>query len=62
MLYAAKLGDVDTMKELLARGYVVNCSNEEQGRSTPLHEACSFGHKRAVEFLIAEGAWVISKF
>jgi len=39
----------------LAAGTVVNEANVN-GRGTPLHFAAAFGHKEAVELLIANGA------
>ena len=56
MHFAARKGDVEVMKALIGRGYVVNCMTFEL--VTPLHEASSRGHVRAVQFLIDEGAWV----
>lgn len=56
MHYAAGKGNVEVMKVLINRGFVVNCMTIEL--VTPLHEASSKGHVHAVQFLINEGAWV----
>lgn len=56
MHYAARKGDVELMKALIKRSYVVNCMTFEL--VTPLHEASSKGHLEAVQYLIDEGAWV----
>ena len=47
---AAKTGNIEAVKQHLAAGTNVN------GRGTPLHFAAAFGHKEAVELLIANGA------
>jgi ankyrin repeat protein len=59
MHYAAKKGNVEVMKALISRGYVVNCMTPTE-LVTPLHEASSKGNVAAVQFLIEEGAWVRS--
>lgn len=59
MHYAAKKGNVEVMKTLISRGYVVNCMTQTE-LVTPLHEASSKGNVAAVQFLIEEGAWVRS--
>lgn len=57
MHYAARKGNVEVMKALIGRGYVVNCMTPTE-LITPLHEASSKGNVAAVQFLIDEGAWV----
>ncbi|XP_046639772.1 ankyrin repeat and SOCS box protein 13-like isoform X1 [Daphnia pulicaria] len=57
MHYAAKKGNVEVMKALISRGYVVNCMTPTE-LVTPLHEASSKGNVAAVQFLIEEGAWI----
>ncbi|XP_057380453.1 ankyrin repeat and SOCS box protein 13-like [Daphnia carinata] len=57
MHYAARNGNVDVMKALISRGYVVNCMTPSE-LVTPLHEASSKGCVEAVQFLIDEGAWI----
>ena len=57
MHFAARKGNVEVMKALISRGYVVNCMTPTE-LITPLHEASSKGNVAAVQFLIDEGAWV----
>lgn len=57
MHYAARNGNVEVMKALISRGYVVNCMTPSE-LVTPLHEASCKGYVEAVQFLIDEGAWV----
>jgi len=56
MHYAASLGDLEVIKALIGRGFLVNCMNFEL--ITPLHEAATKGHMAMCEFLLDEGAWV----
>ena len=56
MHYAASLGDLEVIKALIGRGFLVNCMNFEL--ITPLHEAATKGQKAMCKFLLDEGAWV----
>ena len=56
MHYAAGHGDVEVLKSLIERGYLVNCTNLDL--VTPLHEAATNGQVDALQFLLDEGAWV----
>ena len=47
-------GDYEAAKILLAHGINVNQKGEEG--FTPLHQACSFGHKEIVRLLLESGA------
>ena len=47
-------GDYEAAKILVANGINVNQKGEEG--YTPLHEACSFGHKEIVRLLLESGA------
>ena len=47
-------GDFEAAKTLLAHGINVNQPGEEG--YTPLHQACSFGHKEIVRLLLENGA------
>lgn len=52
--YAASNGDVDTVKNLLARGVPINQGDYDN--RTTLHLAASEGNIRVVEALLQEGA------
>jgi len=56
---AAKVGDVEAVREFLAAGADVNAKDEFGG--TPLHFAAEEGHKEIAELLIAAGANVNAK-
>lgn len=51
---AARLGDLDKVKQLLALGVDVNL--KEKDGTTPLHLAAFYGHVPVVEYLISKGA------
>lgn len=51
---AAKSGDVERIKQLLAQGQDINVRDENE--ATPLHWAVYAGHEAAARFLIARGA------
>ena len=52
-------GDYEAAKILLANGINVNQKGEEG--YTPLHQACSFGHKHIVELLLKNGADTLAR-
>ena len=56
---AAKLGNIEDVKRLLADGANVNAKNDNG--STPLHNAVWIGRKEVAELLIANGADVNAK-
>ncbi|BBN02101.1 hypothetical protein MPTK1_2g12800 [Marchantia polymorpha subsp. ruderalis] len=58
-LEAARYGDLEDLQAIVARGIIVD-SSDEQGR-TALHMASANGHLPVVQFLIAQGADVNSK-
>ena len=51
---AARIGDIEAVKQHLADGADVNAKNKVG--QTPLHEAAASGHKEIAELLIAKGA------
>lgn len=51
---AAKSGDVEGVKQLLAQGYDINVRDENE--ATPLHWAVYAGHEAVARLLIARGA------
>jgi len=53
---AARAGQVEVAKRLLAKGADVNVRNEKGG--SPLHAAACKGQPEMIEFLIAKGAKV----
>jgi hypothetical protein len=59
LLKAAKDGNIEDVKLLIANGADVNARNKDG--ETPLHHAASFGHKEIIELLIAKGADVNAK-
>ncbi len=56
---AANLGDIEKVKELIAKGYNVNTRDDVNW--TPLHRAIFSGHKEIAKLLIANGADVNAK-
>lgn len=56
---AAAIGNIEKVKELIAKGYNVNTRDKDNW--TPLHRAILAGHKEIAEFLIANGADVNAK-
>ena len=56
---AAKSGNVQEVKRLLANG--ANVNGRDNSRSTPLHYAAGAGEKALVELLIAKGADIHAK-
>ena len=54
LLNAAQNGDVEKIKQLIARG----ADNNNNNGFTALHVAVRFGHVKAVEALIAAGTYV----
>jgi ankyrin repeat protein len=56
---AANKGDIEKVRELIAKGYNVNTRDEANW--TPLHRAIFMGHKEIAKLLIANGADVNAK-
>lgn len=56
---AASAGDIEKVKEILAKGYDVDARNEQNW--TALHNAVQRGYKEVAELLIANGADVNAK-
>lgn len=56
MIYAARIGDVDWLNEMIKGGADVNAANEN--RETPLIWAAFNGHYKAVKVLLEHGAGV----
>ena len=54
MFVASQEGQLDVVRELLARGASVNAATNTG--STPLIQACWFGHIEVVRALLAAGA------
>jgi ankyrin repeat protein len=52
-------GDYEAAKILVAHGINVNQKGEEA--YTPLHQACSFGHKEIVRLLLENGADIFAR-
>lgn len=51
---ASAKGDIEKVKELIAKGYDINIRDDVN--YTPLHNAVQFGHKKVAELLVAHGA------
>ncbi len=59
LLYAAREGNIEAVKQHLAAGTDVNAKDDDGW--TPLHGAAQGGHKEIAEILIANGADVNAK-
>ncbi len=53
---AASTGDLELLEEQLAKGLNPSEPDSEWGGKTPLHIACSAGHKKCVYVLLKAGA------
>lgn len=62
LLEAAKAGDLEVVKKLVAsHGDIVNCRDVDGRQSTPLHFAAGYNRVAVVEYLLQHGADVHAK-
>ncbi|WP_419198881.1 ankyrin repeat domain-containing protein [Wolbachia endosymbiont of Rhagoletis cingulata] len=59
LLINARDGNLDKVKDLIARG--ANLETKDNNDNTTLHNACSNGHLKVVEYLIKKGASLKAK-
>ena len=59
ILEASKAGNLEIVKNIVSLySHIVNCTDEDGKHSTPLHNACSYGHYEVTELLVKHGATV----